>query len=138
LISAIFPTRVDLFLQRDDSVGQLMGSYAESCQATLFQGIDLVGQSSNVREFNRSRLFETSTLVFRESSYEGREAGFMVLTIELGLVPSSKGSLHWEFKKAPSRVSLEIHTIDNLSVSGTRLIFQEEVTFEQREVRRDS
>jgi hypothetical protein len=99
-----------------------MGGYTYSYHAMLLQGIDLVGQSSDVREFNRSRLFAPCPLVFRESAYEGREAGFMVLTIELGLVPSLKRSLHWEFKNATSRVSLETHTPDNLLVSGTRLI----------------
>jgi hypothetical protein len=36
LNSAIFPTRVNLFLQRDNSVGQLMGGHANSYQAALF------------------------------------------------------------------------------------------------------
>jgi hypothetical protein len=114
---------VDLFLQRDDSIGQPKGGYIDSYQATLLQGIDLVGQSNDVREFNRCRLFTPSPMVFRESAYEGREAVFMVHTIEPGLVPSSKRSLHWEFKKAASRVSLETHIPDNFLVSGTWLIF---------------
>jgi hypothetical protein len=125
LASAIFPIRVDLFLQRDDSAGQPMGGYTDSYQVTLHQGIDLVGQSSDVREFNRSWLFDPGPLVFRESAYEGRDVGFMVLTIEPAPVPSSKKSLHWEFEKDASRASLETHTPDNLSVSGTRLIFWE-------------
>jgi hypothetical protein len=91
-----------------------------------------------VREFNKSRLFAPSPLVFRELPYEGREAGFMVLIIESSPMPSSKRSLYWEFKKAASRVSLETHTLDNILVSGTRLIFQEKIIFEQRKVRRDS
>jgi hypothetical protein len=82
-----------------------------------------------VREFNRSRLFTPSPLVFRELVYEGREAGFLVLTIEPGPMISLKRSFHREFKKAASRVSLETHIPDNLLVSGTRLIFQEEVIF---------
>jgi hypothetical protein len=103
----------------------------------LLQGIDRVGQSSDVREFNRGRLFTPSPLVFGESAYEGREARFMVLTTKPSHVPSPKRSLNWEFKKATSRASLETHTPDNFSVTGTRLIFQK-VMFEQWEIRRDS
>jgi hypothetical protein len=130
LASAIFPTRVDLFLQGDDSAGQPMGSYADSCRAALLQGIDLVRQSSDVGEFNESRPFAPSPLEFRKSAYEGGEAGFMVLTVEPGPVPSSKGSFHWKFKKAAMMAGLEAHAPDDLPVSGTRLIFQEEVIFE--------
>jgi hypothetical protein len=61
----MFPTRVDMFLQGDDSVGQPMGGYADSCQAVLFQGINFVGQSSDVREFDWSGLFTPSQLEFR-------------------------------------------------------------------------
>jgi hypothetical protein len=41
--SAILPPRVDLFLQRNDSVDQPMGGYTDSDLATLLQGIDLIG-----------------------------------------------------------------------------------------------
>jgi hypothetical protein len=54
LDSTIFPTWVDLFLQGDDSAGQPIGSYRDSCQALLFQGVNLVSQSSDMREFERS------------------------------------------------------------------------------------
>jgi hypothetical protein len=53
----------------------------------------------------------------------------VVLTVERHFVPSSKGSLHWKFKEAGTRAGLETHTIDNLVISGTRLVFQE-VIFE--------
>jgi hypothetical protein len=48
LDSAICPTRVDLFLQKDDSAGQPLGGCANSYQALLFQGVNLVGQSSDM------------------------------------------------------------------------------------------
>jgi hypothetical protein len=54
LDSTIFPTQVDLFLQGDDSVGQPIGGYTDSYQALLFQGVNLVSQSSDMREFERS------------------------------------------------------------------------------------
>jgi hypothetical protein len=37
---------------------------------------------------------------------------------------SPKGSLHWEVKDTGVRAGLEIHTSDNLAVSGARWIFQ--------------
>jgi hypothetical protein len=43
LSSAIFPLWMNLFLQGNDSVGQPMGGDTDFGQATLFQGIDLVG-----------------------------------------------------------------------------------------------
>jgi hypothetical protein len=62
----------------------------------------------------------------------------MVLTVEPHLVPSLKGNLHWEVKKAGARTDLETHTNDNLVVSGARLIFQEKVTLEKRKIRRNA
>jgi hypothetical protein len=41
-------------------------------------------------EFKRSRLFAPGPLKFRDSAYESREAGFMVLTVEPCSVPSPK------------------------------------------------
>jgi hypothetical protein len=115
-----------------------MGSYADSCHVVLLQGIELIGQSSDMREFDRNCLFAPSPLVFRESACEGGEAGFMVLAIEAGSAPSSKRSLHWEFEKATSRAGSETNTSDNILVGGTQLIFQKHVILQQREVRRDS
>jgi hypothetical protein len=51
LESDVFPTWVDLFLQRKDFVGQPMGGKTDSCQALLFQVVDFVGQSCYLREF---------------------------------------------------------------------------------------
>jgi hypothetical protein len=39
LDSAIFPTWVNLFLQRDDSAGQPMGGYIDFGQTALFQAL---------------------------------------------------------------------------------------------------
>jgi hypothetical protein len=62
-------------------------------------------------------------------------AGFMVFTVEPRHVPSPKGSFHWKVKEAGTRAGLETHPSDNLEVSGARLVFHEEVIFEQRKVR---
>jgi hypothetical protein len=125
LDSAICPTRVDLFLQKDDSAGQPLGGCANSYQALLFQGVNLVGQSSDMREFYRSGHFTPSPLEFRESANKGREAGFMVITVEPHLVPSPKRGFHGKFKKAATRPGLKTHSPNNLLVSRTRLVFQE-------------
>jgi hypothetical protein len=87
-------------------------------------------------EFKRSRLFAPRPLKFRESAYERREDGFIVLAVEPHSVPSTKGSLHGNFMKASARASLlETYTFTNLTVSGARLVFQEEVIFKQRKIR---
>jgi hypothetical protein len=59
----------------------------------------------------------------------------MVLVGEPGPVPSLKRSLHQKVEEAGVRAGLETHTPDNLAVSGTRVVFQEKVILEQREIR---
>jgi hypothetical protein len=90
-----------------------------------------------VRELDRSRLFKPSPLTFVELAHEGREARIMVFIVESSLVPSLEGSLHRKVKDATRRASLETYAFDNLSVIGARWVFQKEVIFEEREVRRD-
>jgi hypothetical protein len=105
----MFPTRMDLFLQGDDSVGQPMNGYAYSYQTVPFQGVNIVSQSSDMREFKRRGFFAPSPSKFRESAYKGREAWFIVLTVEPRHVPSLKRSLHGKFKKADTRAGLKTH-----------------------------
>jgi hypothetical protein len=52
---AILPAQVNLLFQREDSTGQPLGGHADSSQATLFQEINLVGQSHDMGEFKRVR-----------------------------------------------------------------------------------
>jgi hypothetical protein len=91
-----------------------------------------------VVEFKRNRFFIPRPLKFRESTYERRETGFMVLVVEPHHVPSPKGSLHGKVKEACMRAGLETHAPNNIAVSSTRLVLQEEVILEQRKVRRNS
>jgi hypothetical protein len=115
-----------------------MGDYVDFGKTTLFQGINVVSQGSDMREFERCGFFTPSPLKFRESAYKGREVWFMVLTVEPCSVPSPKRGIHGKFKKADVRTGLMTHTPNDLSVSGTWLISQEKIIIEQREVRRDS
>jgi hypothetical protein len=138
LESAVLPAQVNLLFYWDNSAGQPMGGHANSCQATLFQEINFVGQGHDMGEFKRSRFFTPRPLKFRESAYKRREVGFMVLTLEPCLVPSPKGSLHRMVKEASTRVGLETHAPNNLVVSGTWLVFQEKVVLEQRKIRRNA
>jgi hypothetical protein len=77
-------------------------------------------------------------LKFREPAYKRREVGFMVLVVEPCLVPSPKGSLHQKVKEAGTRAGLETHAPNNLTISGTRLVFQEKVILQQRKIRRNA
>jgi hypothetical protein len=88
LESAILPAQMNLFYQRLDSAGPPMGGHTHAYQAFLFQEVDLVDQGSNLRSFEWSMLFTPSSLELEKSGYEGREAGFMVLTIEPCSMPS--------------------------------------------------
>jgi hypothetical protein len=74
-------------------------------------------------EIERSRFFTSSPLKFRESAYKRREARFMVLAVEPCPVPSLKRSLYRKVKEVGTREGLKTHAPNNLTVSGTRLVF---------------
>jgi hypothetical protein len=48
---------------------------------------------------------------------------------------SLEGSLHRKMKEVTTRVGLDAYAIDDLPISRARLILQEEIMFEQWEVR---
>jgi hypothetical protein len=54
----------------------------------------------------------------------------VVLIVKPRPVPSPKSGLHGKFKKADVRAGLKTHTSNNLSLSDTRLIFQEKIFLE--------
>jgi hypothetical protein len=117
-----------------------MGGHVDSGQAVLFQEIDFVGQGHDVREFKRSRFFTPRPLELRELVYKGGEgeARFMVFSVEPCPMPSLKRSLHRKIMEVGAWVDLKTHTLNNLTISGAQLIFQEKVILEQRKIRRDS
>jgi hypothetical protein len=138
LQSAALPTRVDLFLQGKDSMGQPMEGHADSCQALLLQKVDFVGQSGHLVEFELSWLFIPGSLEVGESANKRGETGFMVLVVEPCAMPSPQGSFQRKVQKAGVRVGLKTYAPNDFSVCGTRLILQEKLVFEQRKVRRNS
>jgi hypothetical protein len=75
LESAVLPARVNLLFQRDNSVGQPMGGYADSSQAALFQEIDFVGQCCDVGEFKRSSFFAPRPLNLGSRPTKGGRLG---------------------------------------------------------------
>jgi hypothetical protein len=75
-----------------------------------------------------------SHVVFRESANKGRKAKFMVFTIEPLFVPFFDRGFQLEVKEVTTRASLDANTTNDLQVCGTRLILQEEIILEQREV----
>jgi hypothetical protein len=83
-----------------------------------------------LRGFKGSRVFTPCPLKLGWSAYKGREAGFMVLTIEPGIVPSSERIFQGKLKKANTRASLESYTSYDFSVCSAWLVFQEEIMFE--------
>jgi hypothetical protein len=135
LESVVFPPWVDLFLQREDSVGQPMGGHADSSQASLFQVVDFVGQSCNMGEFEWGGFFTPTSLELGDSVYKGREARFMVLVIKPDSMPSLERRLHIKIEEVGVRAGLKTHAPNNLSVSGTQLVLQEKIVFEQGEIR---
>jgi hypothetical protein len=134
LESVVFLTWVDLFLQRKDYAGKLMGSHGDSRQALLFQLVNFVGRSCYMREFEWGGLFTPSSLELGESAYKRREARFMVLTIKPGPMPSPQRSLQRKVEEASTRASLETYTPNHLLVGGAQLVFQEKIVLEQGKI----
>jgi hypothetical protein len=128
---------MDLFLQWLDSVGQPMCGHTDSCQSFFLQKVDLVRQGSNLGELEWSRLFAPSSLELGEPAYKWREVRFVVLAIEPCSVPSPERSFQRKVEEASARMGLKTYSPNNLSVSDTQLVFQEEVVFEQREIGRN-
>jgi hypothetical protein len=65
---------------------------------------------------------------------EQREARFMVLAIERGLMPSLKRSLQGKAEEVMMQARLDADTTDDLPLGSTRLIFQKKVVLEEEEV----
>jgi hypothetical protein len=63
------------------------------------------------------------------------KARFIVLAIKPGVMPSLERSHHRKVEEASTRAGLKTYTPNNLSVSGTRLVFQEKIVLEQGEIR---
>jgi hypothetical protein len=76
-------------------------------------------------------------LEFGKSANEGREAdhGFRNRT-KSRAIPVER-CFHGKIKEADARAGLKTHAPNNLSVSGTRLILQEEIIFEYGKIRRN-
>jgi hypothetical protein len=113
-----------------------MGGHAHACQGFLFQEVDLVDQSSHLRDFEWSRLFTLGSLELEELAYEGGEAGFVILAVELCSMPSSERIFHGKIKETNMRAGLEAYAPYNFSVGGARLVLQE-VVFEEWEAWRN-
>jgi hypothetical protein len=114
-----------------------MHDHADSRQSFFLQKVDLVHQGRNLGELELSRLFTPSSLEFGEPAYKWREAGLMVLIIEPCSMPSLERSFQRKVEEASTREGLKTYSPINLLVSGTRLVFQEEVVFELRKVGRN-
>jgi hypothetical protein len=106
LESTILPTWMNLFFQWLNSASQSMGGHTHACQAFLFQEVDLVDQGSYLRSFEQSRFFTSSSLELEKSAYEGREVGFMLLTVEPCFMPSPERILQGEIKETSTREGL--------------------------------
>jgi hypothetical protein len=52
-----------------------MGNHAHTCQALLFEEVDLVDQGHHLRSFKWSRLFTPGSLELGESSNKGGRLG---------------------------------------------------------------
>jgi hypothetical protein len=104
--SAVFPTRVNMFLQRKESTDQPMGGHTDFCHALLFQMVDFVGQNCNLGKFVLGGLLTLGSLDLKESAYKGREDRFMVLAIKPSPVLSMERSLHRKIEEASTRVGL--------------------------------
>jgi hypothetical protein len=89
-------------------------------------------------EFEWGKFFTPSPLELRESGNKGKQARFVVLTVEPYSMSSPKRSLHGKVKETGARVGLMTHGSNELLISGARLIFQEKIVPEQGKDRGNS
>jgi hypothetical protein len=87
-------------------MGKPLSGPTHACQAFLFQEIDFINQGGHLRSFEWSRLFTPSPLELGESSHEGGEARFMVLTVEPCSMPSLERILQGKVEETSTRLSL--------------------------------
>jgi hypothetical protein len=97
-----------------------MGGHAHTSQAFLFQEVDLVDQSSHLRDFEWSRIFTPCSLELEKLAYEGREDGFMVLAVEPCSMPSPERISQGKIKETNTRVGQEAYAPYNFPVGGTQ------------------
>jgi hypothetical protein len=90
-----------------------------------------------LRCIEQSRLFAPSSLELGELAYEGGEARFRVLVVEPCPMPTLEGIFQRKIQKTSTRVSLEANAAYDHPVCGTRLVFQEEIVFDQGKIWRN-
>jgi hypothetical protein len=111
-----------------------MGGHVNSCQALLFQVVVFVGHNCYLGKFEVGELFTPCSLELKELAYKGWEARFMALGIKPGPMPSLERILQRKVEEASMRVGLKTYTPNNLSVSGTRLVFLKKIVLEQGKI----
>jgi hypothetical protein len=73
-------------------------------------------------DFQWSRLFTPGSMELGELAYEGREAGFVILTVEPCSMPSPERIFQGKIKETSTRAGLKSYAPYNFSVGGARLI----------------
>jgi chromosome condensin MukBEF MukE localization factor len=68
---------------------------------------------------------------------KGWDVGYIVFIVKPGFMPSLNQSFHRKIKEVTMRASLDAYATDDVSVRNARLVRQEEIMFEQWEVRRN-
>jgi hypothetical protein len=109
-----------------------MGGHTHAYHAFLFQEVELVDQSNNLRDFDWSRLFTSGSLELEELADEGGEARFVILAVQPCSMPSPERIFQGKIKDTSTRAVLEACAPYNFPVGSARLVFQE-VVFEQWE-----
>jgi hypothetical protein len=68
---------------------------------------------------------------------EGGKAGFVVFAIKPLFMPTLERGFQWKIEEIMVRMNLDANITDDLSLGSDTLVFQEEVMFEKREIRKD-
>jgi hypothetical protein len=77
-----------LLIQRCHSVGQPVGSHADSGQAENLQLTDLAGQGSHDCHLRLHQLFNPRRIILRKAADEGGKVGLMIITAKPLLMPA--------------------------------------------------
>jgi hypothetical protein len=60
----------------------------------------------------------------------------MIFAIKPLFMPALERYFQWEIEEIMVRMSLDADTTDDISLGSARLIFQEEIMFEEREIQK--
>jgi hypothetical protein len=98
------------------------------------QFADSTGQGSHDSHLWVHWFCNLSRVALREVADKGGEVGLVILTVKSLFMSALERWFQGKIEEITVLAGLDVNTTNDLSLGSTRLIFQEEIMFEEREV----